>query len=100
MARQCPRTAECGERIVNLDHLRDMPLNLSWQHAGLLEEKKAGHHFSIQQAQTKYKNERVEQERHRVISLLKQYDGNVSRVAREMGISRSTLYRKMKNLSF
>jgi transcriptional regulator with PAS, ATPase and Fis domain len=77
-----------------------MPLNLSWQHAGLLEEKKAGHHFSIQQAQTKYKNERVEQERHRVISLLKQYDGNVSRVAREMGISRSTLYRKMKNLSF
>ncbi len=87
------------ERMVNLDHLTDRSLSLSWQHSLPPREKKTSYHFNIQQAQSQYKNERVEQERHRIIRLLQQYDGNVSRVAKEMGISRSTLYRKMKNLS-
>ena len=88
------------ERIVNLDNLADQPFSFSWQHFLFPEEKKTNNNFSIQQAQSKYKNEKVEQERHRIISLLQLYDGNVSQVAREMGISRSTLYRKMKELSF
>ncbi|QXM07185.1 sigma 54-interacting transcriptional regulator [Crassaminicella indica] len=31
-----------------------------------------------------------------ILRLFKQYKGNISKIAREMGISRSTLYRKMK----
>lgn len=35
-------------------------------------------------------------ERHRIVSLLDRYAGNVSQVAREMGVSRKTLYNKMR----
>jgi len=35
-------------------------------------------------------------ERDRIVALLKQHRGNVSRVAREMNISRNTVYRKLK----
>jgi transcriptional regulator of acetoin/glycerol metabolism len=45
-------------------------------------------------------NEQVEQQRRLIIRLLEANQGNVSKVAKEMGISRSTLYRKMKELSF
>jgi len=89
-----------AEKMVNLNHISDQAFNFSRPQALFPQEKKTINHFSIQQAQAKYKNERMEQERNRIISLLARYDGNVSQVAREMGISRSTLYRKMKNLSF
>ena len=36
-------------------------------------------------------------ERTRIVDLLNQHAGNVSRVAREMGVSRKTLYNKMRN---
>ena len=36
------------------------------------------------------------EERLLIIELLKTYNGNVSKVAREIGISRTTLYKKMK----
>jgi len=85
------------EKMVNLHRLPD---HFPGQHFLLPEDRKTVNSFSIQQAQSQYKNERVEQERNRIVSLLQLYDGNVSRVAKEMGISRSTLYRKMKNLSF
>jgi transcriptional regulator with PAS, ATPase and Fis domain len=88
------------ERMVSLNQLDDQSLNISRPHFLFPDEKKTVSSFSIQQAQSKYKNERLEQERNRIISLLELHDGNVSQVAREMGISRSTLYRKMKNLSF
>jgi transcriptional regulator with PAS, ATPase and Fis domain len=88
------------ERMVSLNQLDDQSLNISRPHFLFPDEKKTVSSFSIQQAQSKYKNERVEQERNRIISLLDLHDGNVSQVAREMGISRSTLYRKMKNFSF
>lgn len=38
----------------------------------------------------------VEVERNRIMVLLSEYGGNVSRVARALGLSRNTLYRKMK----
>ena len=34
-------------------------------------------------------------ERERIIELLQVFNGNISRVAKEMGISRTTLYKKM-----
>lgn len=37
-----------------------------------------------------------EKERERIINLLDQYGGNISQVARQMSISRSTVYRKMQ----
>lgn len=89
-----------AERMVNLHQLPDQLLALSQQRAAFPQENPAREGFSIQQAQSRYKNERLEQERISIIRLLNLYEGNVSQVAREMGISRSTLYRKMKNLSF
>jgi PAS domain S-box-containing protein len=35
-------------------------------------------------------------ERNRILELLSRYNGNISRVARELGISRNTVYRKMQ----
>lgn len=37
-----------------------------------------------------------EQEQAILIKLLQEYKGNISRVAKEMGVNRSTVYRKMK----
>lgn len=37
-----------------------------------------------------------EQERQLMLELLQRYDGNVSRIAREMAVSRNTVYRKMQ----
>ncbi|MFA6809004.1 MAG: sigma 54-interacting transcriptional regulator, partial [Eubacteriales bacterium] len=44
----------------------------------------------------------AELEHKEIVNLLSKYQGNVSRAAREMGISRNTIYRKMKqyNISF
>lgn len=39
----------------------------------------------------------AEEERCQIIELLDYYQGNVSKVAREMGMARSTLYKKMKS---
>ena len=38
----------------------------------------------------------LEQDKKRIIKALDMYGGNISKAAKEMGISRSTLYRKMK----
>lgn len=38
----------------------------------------------------------VEEERNKIMALLDIHEGNVSRVAREMGLSRTTLYKKMR----
>lgn len=51
---------------------------------GYLGDRRARKHFALQQ------------ERERIIKALDMYGGNISKAAREMGISRSTLYRKMK----
>jgi PAS domain S-box-containing protein len=90
------------ERIVHLEH--NMP-DHSWpsrigQDLVLPAHQNTGNDLSIQQAHARYKNERLEQQRRLIIRLLELNQGNVSKVAKEMGISRSTLYRKMKELSF
>lgn len=89
------------ERMVHLEHMPDR----SWHnHIGqnmmLPAGQNSGSDVSIQQANARFKNEQVEQQRRLIIRLLEIHQGNVSKVAKEMGISRSTLYRKMKELSF
>lgn len=48
--------------------------------------------------QEQWRQQMVETERQRILMALNKYNGNVSSVAKELGISRNTLYRKMKNL--
>jgi transcriptional regulator of acetoin/glycerol metabolism len=43
----------------------------------------------------KRKQQLAENESQKIMALLAQFGGNVSQVAREMGVSRNTLYRKM-----
>ncbi len=52
---------------------------------------------SIYEARQTSKKIRAEREKHKIVDLLDKHDGNVSRVAREMGYDRSTIYRKMRN---
>lgn len=89
------------ERIaVNVEHMPDCSFDNLGQIAVLHPHKNTNSDMSIQQAHSRYKNERIEQQRRLIIRLLELNQGNVSKVAKELGISRSTLYRRMKNLSF
>jgi transcriptional regulator with PAS, ATPase and Fis domain len=51
---------------------------------------------TIRQLREQQMQNLAEQERAMIIKLLTKYRGNVSRVARELGMARSTLYRKME----
>jgi transcriptional regulator with PAS, ATPase and Fis domain len=51
---------------------------------------------TMDQARELGKQLSTDMEKNQIIDLLKQYGGNVSRVAREMSISRPTLYKKMR----
>jgi transcriptional regulator of acetoin/glycerol metabolism len=52
--------------------------------------------MSIYEARSQRKKMMQEQEQAILIKLLQEYKGNISRVAKEMGVNRSTVYRKMK----
>jgi PAS domain S-box-containing protein len=52
--------------------------------------------MSIYEARNQRKKMMQEQEQATIIKLLGEYEGNISRVAKEMGVNRSTVYRKMK----
>ncbi len=52
--------------------------------------------ISIFEARGKHKKMMQEQERDMIIRLIERFSGNISRVASEMGVNRSTIYRKMK----
>lgn len=90
------------ERIaVNMEHMPDGAFNDHLRPNVVLPvHKNTDNDLSIQQANSRYKNEQVEQQRRLIIRMLELNQGNVSKVAKELGISRSTLYRRMKNLSF
>ncbi|MBC7343238.1 MAG: helix-turn-helix domain-containing protein, partial [Clostridia bacterium] len=52
--------------------------------------------FSLTDHRQKKRAQAAQKERQKIITLLAKFGANVSRVAREMGVSRNTLYRKMK----
>ncbi len=55
--------------------------------------------LNISQERKKRKIILEEQEKQELIELIRSCGGNISRVAREMGVSRNTIYRKMKHHS-
>ncbi len=62
-------------------------------------EKTYSHDLSLlnlSQERNKRKIIREEQEKQELIELIRSCGGNISRVAKEMGVSRNTIYRKMK----
>lgn len=56
----------------------------------------AVHSFSLTDHRQRKRAQAAQKERQKILTLLAKFGGNVSRVAREMGFSRNTLYRKMK----
>jgi transcriptional regulator with PAS, ATPase and Fis domain len=62
----------------------------------LLESTGDSPSMSIYEARSQRKKMMQEQEQAILIKLLQEYKGNISRVAKEMGVNRSTVYRKMK----
>ncbi|MGE5455020.1 MAG: sigma-54 interaction domain-containing protein, partial [Methylocystaceae bacterium] len=50
---------------------------------------------SLRQAREKQRLIMMEQERQQIITLMDKHQGNVSKVARDMGMARSTIYKKM-----
>jgi len=63
--------------------------------AGAAQEK-AGAAIDLKAARDLFRRRSGEAEREQILGLLELYRGNASRVARELGISRTTLYKKMK----
>jgi len=59
-----------------------------------MTSKKSG--LTIREALSRNRLREVEEEKNNIITLLSIHNGNVSRVAREMGLSRTTLYKKMR----
>lgn len=53
--------------------------------------------LTIEEARKLNRKTSAETERNEILRLLDEFNGNVSHVARYMGISRNTVYRKMKN---
>lgn len=83
-----------GESWLGFKHLppeiRRMPNN-----TGLVEAV-GNTSMSLYEARNQGKKLMQEQEQATLIKLLHDYEGNISRVAKEMGVNRSTIYRKMK----
>lgn len=52
--------------------------------------------ITISQVRQYQKNLQAEEERREIMRLMEKHRGNISRIAREMGVARSTIYRKMK----
>lgn len=68
---------------------------------GLNMNAKSSHHVKSDETVNRQNRKKVKAlaEREQIINLLAKYGGNVSRVAREMEVSRNTLYRKMNDYS-
>ena len=75
--------------------MRHLPTEL--QTTGYCQVSAPGsHHNEVPDCREERKKLGKEAERHRILSLLNQYAGNVSQVARVLAVSRKTLYSKMR----
>jgi transcriptional regulator of acetoin/glycerol metabolism len=87
------------ERAVSLSEngsitLRQLPMELISQ----VDKPSRGLPLTVQAFDTRLERQKVagEAERHTIIALLNRHAGNVSQVARELGVSRKTIYNKMR----
>ncbi|AEG61712.1 sigma-54-dependent Fis family transcriptional regulator [Desulforamulus ruminis] len=84
--------------VIRTDHLPEeilSPQFMVWQR----ETGWSPQSISITEERKKIKERLAENQREEILTLLSKNKGNVSQVAREMGISRNSLYRKLKKLN-
>jgi len=55
--------------------------------------------LTVNKARTSSKKTITESEKNEIVRLIEKHHGNISRIASELGISRPTLYKKMRNYS-
>ncbi|MDD3364191.1 MAG: sigma 54-interacting transcriptional regulator [Syntrophomonas sp.] len=82
--------------VVRLEHLPESILNNTDK---IDEVPPLSHLIDMEDIRENRKHLFAEKEYQRITSLLTQFGGNVSQVAREMGVARSTLYRKMQRFN-
>jgi PAS domain S-box-containing protein len=85
---------------ITIEHLPPEIVNMAIGHSRdrwEWEPNAAAHTFGVSQNRNARKLNALEQEQQRIIQALDDNAGNVSKTAAALGISRSTLYRKMKN---
>lgn len=76
---------------------RALPLTGQSAEAGTsLPESEESRGLTIEAAQQYRRKAATANERNEILRLLEECDGNISEVARKMGLSRNTIYRKMK----
>jgi transcriptional regulator with PAS, ATPase and Fis domain len=80
---------------IRLEHLPESILN----HANKIDKYPQSHLAELDEIRENKKQFFEENEYRQITSLLAQFGGNVSQVAREMGVARSTVYRKMQRLN-
>ena len=85
----------CNDGSLNLNHIPTEIRPLTEAKSFASFEAKHDSDF-LNYARRSKKKEFNEDERSRLMSLLSQFGGNISRVAKELGINRCTVYRKMK----
>ncbi|MDD2587146.1 MAG: sigma 54-interacting transcriptional regulator, partial [Syntrophomonadaceae bacterium] len=84
-----------GEQLT-INHLPREIYNFEFGTSAITPKPEEEHEeISINQVRERKRERKAEQEREEILALLDHCQGNVSRVAREMGIARSTLYKKM-----
>lgn len=90
------------ERMINISNgqtiaVNHLPTEIVQHHPALTDELhplSSGTSVTMQREQQKRLHTQMEQQE--IIRLIDKFGGNISRVAQEMGISRTTIYRKMK----
>lgn len=80
--------------IVKLEHLPESILS-----SKDVTEEQLSYLMDVEDIRYNWKQLLEEKENERIRALLIKFGGNISQVAREMGIARSTLYRKMQRLN-
>jgi transcriptional regulator with PAS, ATPase and Fis domain len=82
--------------VVKLDHLPQSIKNYRGNKTVEISQWISSTDMESLNERKKRKQYLEEKERQRIINLLDQYGGNISQVAKEMSISRSTVYRRMQ----
>ncbi len=81
--------------VVTLEHLPESITLFNREAAGLMQRPSSANTEDLNQRENIKKLNDIK-ERKRIIDLLDHFGGNISKVAREMSMSRSTLYRRMQ----
>lgn len=92
------------ERIINQTpdgevEMRNLPLDLllpKMNSKNLLKDNNMTENINLLEVRAQQQEELQVREKQRLMALLEEYQGNISQVAREMGMARSTIYKKLR----